>query len=224
MKVLVVFLLAVLGSNLIEGRIVSKCELRDEVMKAITKTKQSGLTAGNLVAKIVCHVEEGSGFNTSTVYQLDPRTESHPRRGKREAYAGVFSLTHHGSHFSTVQPHTRDRRHAEKPPSYDHSTPTTRPQHLDNNVWTLYGLFQLSNHLVCSDGVTPSPNICNTDCNNFVDDDINDDVTCLSSILTNLVENGFSAPHWEELRKTIRIIFQEECRDKQFSVYFAECS
>ncbi|KAM7394743.1 hypothetical protein PAMP_021529 [Pampus punctatissimus] len=167
MKVLVVFLLAVIGSSLIEGRIVSKCELRDEVMKAIsTKAKQNGLTAENLVAKIVCHVEEGSGFNTSAVYQLDPTTEGHPRRGKREAYyAGVFSLAHHGSHFSTVQPHTRDRRHAEKPPSYNHHTPTTRPAHLDKKVWTLYGLFQLSNHLVCSDGITPSPNICNTDCN-----------------------------------------------------------
>lgn len=55
MKVLVVFLLAVLGSGLTDGRIVSKCELKDEVMKAIAtlsdKIKQKGLTAENLVAK-----------------------------------------------------------------------------------------------------------------------------------------------------------------------------
>eukprot|EP00064_Thunnus_orientalis_P025370 superscaffoldBa00012659_g25730 len=55
MKVLVVFLLVVLDSSLTEGRIVSKCELRDEVMKAMStlsdKAKQKGLTAENLVAK-----------------------------------------------------------------------------------------------------------------------------------------------------------------------------
>ncbi|XP_044197728.1 uncharacterized protein LOC122973977 [Thunnus albacares] len=229
MKVLVVFLLVVLDSSLTEGRIVSKCELRDEVMKAMStlsdKAKQKGLTAENLVAKIVCHVEVGSGFNTSTIHQLRPRMENHPRRGKREAhYAGMFGLAHHGSHFSTMQPHTRQRRHAAEPPSQNPPTPPARPAPLDEEVWTLYGLFQLSNHLVCSDGVTPSPNTCNIDCNNLADDNISDDITCLLRILTDLVENGFSAAHWEEFRRMIRIIFQEECRDKQFSMYFAECA
>ncbi|XP_062282355.1 lysozyme C [Scomber scombrus] len=199
MKVLVVFLLVVLDSSLTEGRIVSKCELRDEMMRAMStvsqRAKQKGLTAENLLAKIVCHVEEWAGFNTSAVYQLNPTTENHPRRGKREVHsAGVFGLAKQGSLFRTTQ----------NPP-----TPTTRPAPPDEEVWTLYGLFQLSNHLVCSDGITPSPNICNIDCNNLVDDNISDDITCVLKILTNLV---------------IRIILQEECRDKQFSVYFAECS
>lgn len=55
MKVPVVFLLVVLGSSLTEGRIVSKCELKDEMMRTMSvvsqKAKQKGLTAENLLAK-----------------------------------------------------------------------------------------------------------------------------------------------------------------------------
>ncbi|AWP05015.1 putative lysozyme C milk isozyme-like [Scophthalmus maximus] len=82
----------------------------------------------------------------------------------------------------------------------------------------------LSNHLVCSDGSTQRPNICAIDCSHLADDDVLDDITCLLKILNDLIDNGFTAPHWEPLRRMVRIIFQDECRDTQAGDYFADCT
>uniref|UniRef100_A0A671TJC9 Uncharacterized protein n=1 Tax=Sparus aurata TaxID=8175 RepID=A0A671TJC9_SPAAU len=65
-----------------------------------------------------------------------------------------------------------------------HLHPT--PSHVDDNIWTLYGLFQLSNHLVCSDGESLSPNICGMSCK-LIDDDINDDINCVFTIFQYLL-------------------------------------
>ncbi|XP_071360911.1 uncharacterized protein [Trachinotus anak] len=226
MKVLVVFLL---GCSLAQGWLVSKCELRDQLMRAIgdltEKEKQRGLSGENLVAKIVCHVELSSGFNTSAVNELLSGMEDDHHRGRRHAsFGGMFSLAELEGLGSTVRPHTRERRHAREPSSHGHPTPPIQSPQREEELWTLYGLFQLSNHLVCSDGMTPSPNICGTSCSNLVDEDIRDDISCVLKILTNLVENGFGSPHWEQLKRMIRLIFQEVCRDVQASEYFAECS
>lgn len=53
MKVLVSLLLAVLGCCLADGMIVSKCELRDQLVEAFgnLKTNQNGLTWENLLVK-----------------------------------------------------------------------------------------------------------------------------------------------------------------------------
>lgn len=55
MRPLVVFVLGLLGSGLAGARIVPKCALRDQLMKALTnlpeKAKNSGLVGENLVAK-----------------------------------------------------------------------------------------------------------------------------------------------------------------------------
>ncbi|XP_023268197.1 lysozyme C-like [Seriola lalandi dorsalis] len=209
MKVLEVFLLAALGCSLTEAWLVSKCDLKDQLLRATDeqrgKSKQNGAAEENLVAKLVCNVELTSGFNTSAVTELIPGREDHPRRGRRNAsFGGLFSLAELELP-STTPPPARERRGAQE-------------------VWTLYGIFQLSNYLVCNDGTTPSPNICGLSCSNLVDDDIRDDINCVLKILAYLLENGFGAPHWEQLRRTIRLIFQEECRDTQASEYFAECS
>nr|XP_046231419.1 lysozyme C, milk isozyme [Scatophagus argus] len=203
MRALLLFLLAALGCSLTEGRLVSKCELRDELTSVIgdlpEQAKRKGLTVENLVAKIVCHAEVASGFNTSAVNQLTSESgEHHSGENSRER-------------------NIRDKRHARRTQS------NTGTPHDDDAVWTLYGLFQLSNHLVCSDGTNPSPNICDMDCNDLLDDDIHDDMNCLLQIFTNLVDNGFGAAHWEELKKMIRLIYQRGCRDKNASEYFAEC-
>ncbi|XP_040892612.1 lysozyme C-like [Toxotes jaculatrix] len=212
MKVLVVFLLAALGCSLAEGWLVSKCDLRDQLVKAIgdltEMEKQKGLTGENLVAKIVCHVELASGFNTSAVNELIPGLEDHHHRSRR----GARNQGHGGKSSSDSE----EQQHTRQPPSH-----TRPPPH--EEIWTLYGLFQLSDHLVCSDGTTSSPNICGINCSNLIDDDIRDDISCVLKILTNLVEKGFGAANWEELKRMIRFIFQEACRDKQASDYFAEC-
>uniref|UniRef100_A0A3B4T5Q3 lysozyme n=1 Tax=Seriola dumerili TaxID=41447 RepID=A0A3B4T5Q3_SERDU len=111
-----------------------------------------------------------SGFNTSAVTQLIPGKEDYPRRGRRNAsFGGLFSLAELELELpSTDPPHTRERRGAEE-------------------VWTLYGIFQLSNYLVCNDGTTPSPNICGLSCSNLVDDDIRDDINCVLKILAYLL-------------------------------------
>ncbi|XP_051240836.1 uncharacterized protein LOC127354738 [Dicentrarchus labrax] len=227
MKILVVFLLAALSCSLSEGRIVSKCELKDALMTAIgqlpEKAKQRGLTVDKLVAKIVCHVEFASGFNTSAVDLLTSCTDDHHGRKKRGVYGGLFSMAEPED--PTVQPHTRQQRSAEdssherqpKPPR------SNRPSSQDGDVCTLYGLFQLSSHLVCSDG-SPSPNICGMDCSELTDDNIQDDISCVLKIFTYFIDNGFGAPHFKALTQMIRLIYQEECRDVKASDYFTDCT
>ncbi len=55
MRTLVLFLLAVLGCSPAQGKLVTKCELKKELIKAIgdmpERVKQRGLTVENLVAK-----------------------------------------------------------------------------------------------------------------------------------------------------------------------------
>ncbi|KAK2918507.1 uncharacterized protein [Channa argus] len=112
------------------------------------------------------------------------------------------------------------------------STPSTKPsssnQHtararrsLDSQDVT-YGLFQLSNHLACSDNTSSSPNICGLDCSNLVDDNIQDDITCFLRILTNVEAIVGVDPF--ELKQMFKLIFKDQCREKKASVYFAECS
>lgn len=219
MRVLEVFLLAVLGCSLAGGRLVSKCELKDQLMMAIGQLMmkaEKGKGVENLVAKIVCHVELASDFNTSDVDQLIPGMEAHHSREKREAgYEGLFGLAEPQGPLITIRPHTRERRDVRHPPSNTwptpptSATPSTRLPQPDEEVWTLYGLFQLSSHLVCSSDMTPSPNICGMDCNNLIDDNISDDISCVMMIFKQLI---------------INIIYQQQCSNQKPSEYFAECS
>ncbi|KAG8014531.1 Lysozyme C [Nibea albiflora] len=78
---------------------------------------------------------------------------------------------------------------------------------IPNTVWTLYGLFQLSNHLVCNDGTTKMPNICGMDCNELIDDNIEDDLACLVILFKHCV---------------IELIYQ--CKGAEPSEYFKECA
>ncbi|XP_018530575.1 uncharacterized protein LOC108882524 [Lates calcarifer] len=239
MKLLAVFLLAVLGCGLAEGLLVSKCDLRDQLRKAIASRidKEKQQLSEETLAKIVCHAETASGFNTSVIHELSPEMDNHQHRRRRNAgYEGIFGLAEYEGTESTISPHTQGRRSAKehlsptwpKPPTRPQSryrtTPATQPTHDDKEVWTLYGLFQLSNHLVCSDGTTPSPNICDKNCSDFVDDDINDDIKCVLDCLNKFLKDGFNMQHAKEMKRMIMFIFQEECRGVTASDYFAECA
>ncbi|XP_035803448.2 uncharacterized protein LOC118470196 [Amphiprion ocellaris] len=228
MRVLVAFLLAALSCSPAGARTVSKCELRSRLMQTLAnlpeKAKQSGLTEEKIAAKIVRYAERVSHFNTNEVHELG---DLHSREKRDVPSRGLFSMAEDDRRLRTAQPHTREQQHARPPPSQNH---TTSHPHIpwseegDNDVCKLYGLFQLCSHLVCSDGSTPSHNICEMDCIKLVDDDISDDVWCLLKIFTNLVENGFSAPNFKESGRVIRLILQEEHKDKTTSNYFADCS
>ncbi|XP_037546568.1 lysozyme C [Nematolebias whitei] len=87
---------------------------------------------------------------------------------------------------------------------------------------TLYGLFQLCGDLVCNSTVN-STNLCNIECNNLIDDNIDDDISCVLMLLTEIVDKGFKAPNLMELRKVIRLIMQDDCNHVKASTYFAEC-
>ncbi|XP_025763586.1 lysozyme C, milk isozyme [Oreochromis niloticus] len=170
----------VLGCGWAGGRIVPKCELRDQLIWATSnlpqKAKDSGLDSEKFVTKIVCFVENVSEFNTSLV-----------SNGLRDD--GIW------------------QKNDSSGDSDD----------------TLYGIFQLWDQLVCGNGTNPSPNICAINCMDLIDDDIQDDVRCLMKLFVDLVENGFGAAHWKELKKEIKLILQDKCKDKQAAEYFAEC-
>nr|XP_040043128.1 lysozyme C, milk isozyme [Gasterosteus aculeatus aculeatus] len=180
MRVFVTFLLSVLGASLVEGRIVSKCELQTALVNLQDANDPRGLTP-DLMAKIVCHVELASAFNTSAVTRLDRQ------RDRRSSGA-------HGSGNSSE----------EKSP---------RPDGRPVEVHSLYGLFQLSNQLVCSDGASPSPNICAMSCDELIDDNISDDLLCVSKVRETLMKNGFRARFFEELKKWFINIYRE-CGNK----------
>nr|XP_020480850.1 lysozyme C-like [Monopterus albus] len=202
MKTLVVFLLVVLGCGLAQGRIVDKCGLRKQLMTAFSNMTEmlGGRSKDNLVAQLVCHAEQSSGFNTSAVNQLVPKMEGH----------------HHEDDESSERPHHRGQQH---------HRPQRHTQPPLGQVWTLYGLFQLGNRLVCNDSMIQDPSICEIPCNDLLDDDISAAIACLMTVLKKPHKHDSKPPGCDELRKTMmRLIFQGECRDKLASVYFKECS
>ncbi|XP_026216085.1 uncharacterized protein LOC113162252 [Anabas testudineus] len=105
MKILAAFLLAVLGWSFTEGRIVSKCELRDQLKNATANlTMPNGLTVDNVVATIVCQAEQASHLNTSAENQQKSHENEGGRSGERKN-------------------HRRWRRHDNQPSSSTHPPP-----------------------------------------------------------------------------------------------------
>ncbi|XP_067355664.1 uncharacterized protein [Channa argus] len=312
MKVLALFLLAVLGCSLIEGRLYTKCEVRGQLQQALNslppKSLPRGVTVDDLVAKIVCQAEESSGLNTSAVNQRGnmrpPRSpdasntkpkpsqstsphshtnqaqnheehsgHNHPpphgQRAKRHLQSShtpeatpppsqtkpsasprhprASHVNHaasqstppasnsnqaenHEKHSSHDHPHPhgqRDKRHLESshtpeatpPPSQPSQRP---PQSNTPRVCTLFGIFQLSNHFACTDHVTPSANICGTDCSNFLDDNISEDIDCVMKIILSLRKTS-TENNWENLVEMMQPMFAKKCIIAKASDYFAKC-
>ncbi|XP_033985817.1 lysozyme C-1 [Trematomus bernacchii] len=166
-------LLSQQNKSLAEGKVVSKCDLKKEFNKLPEIEWPEGHTmTDNFLAKLICHVEKASEFNTSSVNQLIPRK--------------------------------KEEEEAEQ--------------------WTLYGLFQLSDHLICSDGATPSPDrICNVTCSALVDDHIEDDISCVLNIAKKVIDGGFAVERRREFWRMVRLIFQPDCNNETAGNYFAEC-
>ncbi|XP_071765123.1 lysozyme C, milk isozyme [Centroberyx gerrardi] len=160
MKMLVALVLAALFSAPAEGKLVDKCELKTLLEEAELKNCHRHVTDEDFVAKIVCHVEKGAGFNTSAVSQRD--------------------------------------------------------------TWTLYGIFQLSDHLICSSGAGDSPNLCDINCSDLIDDNVANDIKCLETIKTKFQSHDYDHLKVDFIRM-IRILFQSECYNVSASTYFADC-
>ncbi|KAK5865433.1 hypothetical protein PBY51_019703 [Eleginops maclovinus] len=172
------FLLSALGCGLAEGRVVSKCELRQLFKELPVGSWPKGQEmTDNLLAKILCHVEKASGFNTSSVNLLTP-----------------------------------SRKHQ-----------SSSEEEEEEEEWTLYGLFQLSDHLVCSSGATLSPNrICEVFCSDLLDDDIQDDISCVLKLIGKLLENGSRWRRKGEFMRMVKLLFQPDCNHPNPD-YFNEC-
>ncbi|XP_017289236.1 uncharacterized protein LOC108246284 [Kryptolebias marmoratus] len=223
MKILVLFAVGVLGCSLAGAVTVTKCDLRNRLMKAFKSLpeniQQSGMAGEDFVAKIVCHVEMGSEFNTSAVTELSRdqggSSEEGQHGGNEGKGHGENDGKGHGKNDGKGNGEGHDRRRR-SPPGWMSS------EEADENL-TLYGIFQLCGDLVCQSNTANSTNLCGIDCSNLIDDNIDDDISCVMKLFTDILENGFKSKNLKELRKVIRLILQDDCKDVTAESYFNKC-
>lgn len=138
---------------------------------------------------VVCHAEKASGFNHSAVNELmlgvfnermeagPPTRNTQPTKPTpppKQMRPDEPTRTNAPTRPDELPHRMKDGRRGKRAAPMDHSpaqqhpTPSppsdaTQPTRPTGTVWTLYGLFQLSDHLACK-GTTPSPNICGLNC------------------------------------------------------------
>jgi len=104
-------------------------------------------TLSETLFTVVCHVQLTSNFNTSAIKTIAEPQNSGELHGPRKGRSAKSQGKNKG-----------------RP-----SIKVTSPPHLEsaedkNEVWTLYGLFQLSNHVVCNSTQSHSLNLCGLTC------------------------------------------------------------
>ncbi|XP_007575831.1 lysozyme C, milk isozyme-like [Poecilia latipinna] len=204
MKVLVLFAFVVLGCSLAAARNVTKCELRQQLMVAFSSLPKSvtvnGLTEDAFLAKVVCHAEQLSGFNTSAVTDLSRGT------GKESQEDSTKS----GSSESKEKDKKKSKGKGKSSESNE-----------DDVGVTLYGLFQLPDDLVCSSTNSASLNLCDISCNKLTDDDISDDINCVVKVINELVTKNFMAKNSKELWEVVKKLVGGNCNN--LDQYFSGC-
>ncbi|KAL2086574.1 hypothetical protein ACEWY4_017633 [Coilia grayii] len=201
--------LAVLAivASISDGLVLSKCDVRDH-FKAMLKNLPIELdhtelmTVKELIAIATCHFELASGFNTSAVKQLTVPSDVTGGPGLNSAHHGGSSPSEEEDGSSMDSNSSEDMSGL----GSGHSTPTRRPVP-PKDAWTLNGIFQLPDRVTCDSGLVPSLNICQTDCSNFLDNDVDDDIACIKEILA----------------KMFSLVFQKECLAINYNDYFAGC-
>ncbi|XP_062400210.1 uncharacterized protein LOC134090031 [Sardina pilchardus] len=98
----------------------------------------------------------------------------------------------------------------------------------DSSTWTLYGIFQLADRVVCETDDTPSLNVCQMPCSDLIDDDISDDIDCVKE-LKRTHEKMKLDPKQKFMAlamkaKMMAMMFPKECRSAVAAEYFAECT
>ncbi|XP_073670440.1 uncharacterized protein [Paramisgurnus dabryanus] len=96
LKILAVLRLVLLGSNVNEGRIVSKCELKAQLEAAFGRNVTANMTTNmpgsnatrDLVAKFVCFVNRTSRFNTSVITTIQVSNPEQPNQKPIEPNVG----------------------------------------------------------------------------------------------------------------------------------------
>ncbi|XP_041959662.1 uncharacterized protein LOC121718639 [Alosa sapidissima] len=202
-----------------EAVVLSKCKVKNHMQEVFNRTKLLMNNTEDLMAKIVCHVELTSGFNTSAKNQLTVPQDSKGsgsqggrRRGRRSAGAG-------GSQF----PISKLGSKSEKGPG-DGSSSSEESAKQRGELWTLYGIFQLSDRVMCNSSSVPSLNICQMDCQAFLDDDIADDIACAVKIIPKMMSNPDEQTEAKALlKKMMALLFQPECSAVKYKEFFAAC-
>ncbi|KAL2086573.1 hypothetical protein ACEWY4_017632 [Coilia grayii] len=212
--------LAVLAmvASISDGVVLTKCDVRDHFEALFKKLPSDSnptllFNVEKMIATATCHVELSSGFNTSAFKQLtvpsdfngDPghrRKRSAHHEGSKYDLAMIKSSSEEdgGSSMDSSSSEEKDR------PKGGRNKPTRRLAP-SKDVWTLYGIFQLPDRVMCDSGLVPSLNICQTNCSNFLDDDVDDDIACVEEIIA----------------KVHSLVFQKECLAVKYDDYFAGC-
>ncbi|KAK9981546.1 hypothetical protein ABG768_001073 [Culter alburnus] len=196
MKMLAAVVVLFLAAGLSDSVILTKCGLKQQLQTSLTLPPNTT----NVLAQIVCHVQLTSNFNTSAIKTINETEKPHESQGPRR-----------GRSAKNVRP-----------------TKVTPKPHLEsgedkNEFWTLYGLFQLSDHVVCNSTQRHSLNLCGLTCNKLLDNDISDDLACVQVLInkmTAVIPDPETAKH---IHKMISLIYQPECANAKASVYFADC-
>ncbi|XP_052462615.1 alpha-lactalbumin-like [Carassius gibelio] len=198
---LAVVVVLFLAAGVSESVILSKCELKRQLERGLSLPAPNST---DILAQIVCHVELTSGFNTSAIKKIAEPEEHSSVQGSR-----------HRRSVKGKGPRTTPR-------------PATRAPRLGSDedkseVWTLYGLFQLSDHVVCRSTQSHSLNLCGLTCDKLIDSDTSDDIACVQALI-----NAVSAPNPDPktskpIHKMISLIHQPQCITVNTTSFFAGC-
>ncbi|KAI2668122.1 Lysozyme C [Labeo rohita] len=129
--VVVLFLVA----GLSDSKILSKCELKQQLETGLSLPSTN---SADMLAQIVCHVQNSSSFNTSAIKTIPEPEEPHGNHGSRHRRSPGGKKKGHPSSSESVEN--------------------------KSEVWTLYGLFQLSDHVVCNSTQSRALNLCGLTC------------------------------------------------------------
>ncbi|KAF4075370.1 hypothetical protein AMELA_G00233780 [Ameiurus melas] len=167
-----------------DGVVMNKCELGDELNTTLPANLLDQIT--NLLAKIVCHVELSSHFNTSTInHVIGPNVHSFIRGG----------------------------RGGRKGRSAESSSEESSEE-----------VIKLPDRIACTSGSEPSLNLCSMACDSLIDDNIRDDITCVETILNNMLSAANSpGPTKALFSKLYADFFQKECKNVEDFEYFSTC-
>ncbi|XP_041789698.1 uncharacterized protein LOC121604285 [Chelmon rostratus] len=233
---LVVLAVAVVAPNLSEGRIVSRCELREKLGEAMVFFKRFQGCKERLLATVICEVEMSSHLNSSLVRVVSQRRTATPKLTtttpaiSEPSEADAPNPTSESNPTAPGAGGVRARRDAdtsslEDMPDEEESQSDEEELEQDEDAvdssdeesdedeeegdedeqeleeggkrkkrfslkWrprrkrgprsqSFYGLFQLSDRHYCESLHHRSKNRCETTCEAFTDDDIEDDIDCL---------------------------------------------
>ncbi|XP_051748961.1 lysozyme S [Ctenopharyngodon idella] len=160
MKMLAVMVILFLAAGLSDSVILTKCGLKQQLQTSLTLPPNTT----DLLAQIVCHVQLTSNFNTSAIKMIIEPEKPHESQGSRK---GRSAKKGRPSAKVTPKPHLESGEDK-------------------NEFWTLYGLFQLSDHVVCNSTRRHSLNLCGLTCDKLFDDDISDDVACVQVLINKM--------------------------------------